>query len=67
MTRKTVPYNQGKPNNTVAFIFACPGQAELDNNKVLTGTTGKNLNLLLQELNSLCSKTFFCTGRYSYL
>lgn len=67
MTRAIVKYNQGDPNNTVAFIFACPGQVELKDNKVLAGTTGDNLNLLLKELNSLCRKTFFSIGRYSYL
>lgn len=51
--RAKVDYNQGEIITDVAFVFACPGQEELKANKVVYGSTGKNLELLLQELKRI--------------
>ena len=45
MQRDKVNCNYGKSDADIAFVFACPGKFELKNNKVLSGNTGKNLNL----------------------
>lgn len=65
-TRAIVKYNLGKIDG-IAFIFACPGKKELDNHKVVFGTTGTNLNELLKKLKHFCLNKFPSTNRYDYL
>ncbi len=59
--------NYGKSDVNIAFVFACPGKFELKNNKVLSGNTGKNLNLLLEKLYEWNKTIFPYKDRYDYL
>lgn len=67
----TVNYNQGKNISPVAFVFACPGQREKLAQKVVAGSTGKNLDKLLSVLqsseNEKIQKLFPSASRYDYL
>lgn len=65
-TRAIVKYNLGKIDS-IAFVFACPGQEELKNNKVVFGATGTNLDELLKKLKHFCLNKFPSTNRYDYL
>jgi uracil-DNA glycosylase len=47
--RDIVKCNEGK-NNKIAFVFSCPGQEELNSEKLVFGQTGRNLESLLEEL-----------------
>lgn len=47
--RDIVKCNEGK-NNKIAFVFSCPGQEELNSEKLVFGQTGRNLDKLLNEL-----------------
>lgn len=71
MTTPTVQYNKGKNISPVAFMFACPGQKEQQAGKVVAGSTGKNLNLLLSSLSHSSDirirALFPSTDRYDYL
>lgn len=64
-------YNKGNGTSHVAFMFACPGQKEEKAGKVVAGTTGKNLNLLLSVLSSSENERirglFPSSDRYDYL
>lgn len=66
-----VQYNKGKDISSVGFIFACPGQKEMLAQKVVAGSTGNNLNLLLCSLsassNSAIKSLFPSIDRYDYL
>lgn len=53
-------------NSKVCFVFSCPGRHELINNKILCGSTGENLNTLLEFLNKYLPKLFPWTERYKY-
>lgn len=67
----TVPYNKGKGISTVGFMFACPGQKEMNDGCVVAGTTGKNLDRLLAILvaseNEDIRRLFPSSDRYDYL
>ena len=60
MQRDKVNCNYGKSDADIAFVFACPGKFELKNNKVLSGNTGKNLNLVLEKLYEWNKNIFPC-------
>ena len=66
-----VQYNKGKNISPVAFMFACPGQKEQEAGRVVAGSTGKNLNILLsflsQSSNTQISVLFPSANRYDYL
>lgn len=68
---KKVAYNKGKNISPVAFMFACPGQKEEKAGKVVSGSTGKNLDLLLSVLaeseNEKIRALFPSSDRYDYL
>ena len=70
-SKKTVQYNKGNNISPVGFIFACPGQKEQAAQKVVSGSTGNNLNLLISSLsgtsNSSVRLLFPTTDRYDYL
>lgn len=59
--------NEGK-NNKVAFVFSCPGAAEEKNNRLVSGTTGKNLNKIICILRQdfSCEHIFDSENRYDY-
>lgn len=67
----TVPYNKGKGISTAGFMFACPGQKEMNAGRVVAGTTGKNLDRLLAILaaseNEDVRRLFPSSDRYDYL
>ena len=50
--RDVVEYNKGQLDTNIAFVFACPGQEEKEKGKVVSGNTGNNLEILLQQLKS---------------
>ena len=66
-----VKYNKGQGVSRVGFIFACPGQKEQSANRVVAGSTGKNLNTLLGILknspNAHIRALFPSENRYDYL
>lgn len=68
---KRIPYNKGTDISPVAFLFACPGQKEEKSGKVVTGNTGKNLDLLLSSLSQSSDPAirsiFPSSNRYDYL
>ena len=70
MTEK-INYNKGNGSSPVAFLFACPGQKEQKAGKVVAGSTGRNLNLLLSALSSsessFIKELFPSEDRYDYL
>lgn len=59
--------NEGK-NKKVAFVFSCPGRVEEENNKLVSGTTGENLNKIIHILREDFSRKdiFDSTDRYDY-
>lgn len=69
-TKRNSHFCEGKVENALAFVFSCPGQKEKVNNMPVSGTTGKNLNILigiLKEKNIYnLSKLFFSDCIYSY-
>jgi uracil-DNA glycosylase len=71
MTKPTVQYNKGKSISPVAFMFACPGQKEQQAGRVVAGSTGNNLNLLLSSIahsSDVSVRALFpSTDRYDYL
>lgn len=68
---KKVSYNKGKNISPIAFMFACPGQKEEKEGRVVAGATGKNLDLLLSILSSSekeeIRSLFPSSSRYDYL
>jgi hypothetical protein len=42
-------FNQGKYKD-VAFVFSCPGKEEQENNRPVSGITGRNLEFFISEL-----------------
>ena len=69
MNKPTVEYNKGNNQNTVAFVFACPGQKEMQQGRVVAGKTGENLNTLLHILSNsspLLHSLFPTSDRYYY-
>lgn len=65
--RKIVKFNMGKDDNIVAFVFSCPGQEELKNDKVLSGKTGQNLDCLLSFLTKKRKDIFPSDRKEEYL
>ena len=65
--RGIVKYNMGLNTNKIAFVFACPGQEELNNGKVVCGQTGENLTSLIKYLNQKDDTLFPSLCRYDYL
>lgn len=59
--------NIGK-NNKVAFVFSCPGKSEIGQGKPVSGSTGVNLDTLIQILrNEYNLLSFFDSScRYDY-
>lgn len=59
--------NEGK-NKKIAFVFSCPGAAEEKHNKLVSGTTGKNLNKIIHILRQDFSleHIFNSEDRYHY-
>ena len=55
-----------KSNSKICFVFSCPGNRELIENKVCAGNTGDNLNKLLNKLNAKCEVLFPSKDRYDY-
>lgn len=71
MTKSTVQLNKGSNVSSVAFMFACPGQKEEQAGRVVAGSTGKNLDRLLELLskspNEQIRDLFPSSNRYDYL
>ena len=66
---KKNPYTVNHHNNqksSVCFIFSCPGQDELVNNRVCFGETGENLDILLHYLVNQRCDVFNSRNRYDY-
>lgn len=65
-----VHFNQGRGISPVGFVFACPGRKEQIAGKVVAGSTGNNLNLLLASLscssNKFIASLFPSSNRYDY-
>ncbi|WP_303860744.1 hypothetical protein [Alkalibaculum bacchi] len=59
--------NEGN-NKKIAFVFSCPGAAEEKSNILVSGTTGKNLNKIIQILRQdfSCEHLFDSEDRYDY-
>lgn len=66
-----IQLNEGRKISPVGFVFACPGQKEQAAKKVVAGSTGNNLNLLLSSLskssNPAIRALFPSSDRYDYL
>lgn len=62
---KRVENNVGTFND-VCFIFSCPGEKELNANRPCAGTTGKNLDILINEAAVLSPTIFKSYNRYDY-
>lgn len=58
--------NDGNDNCIVAFVFSCPGQREEKSGLLVRGTTGNNLDLLLNSLHDEFSQIFHSANRYDY-
>lgn len=54
-------------NNSIVFIFACPGIEEFIGNKPCCGQTGDNLDVFIGLLNKDFPDVFQDTDRYSYV
>lgn len=50
----------------VAFVFSCPGQQEKLANQVCAGTTGRNLDVLLEYCNKKRPDVFQSASRHTY-
>lgn len=61
----TIRYQQGSAN--VGFVFSCPGKKERECGYVCAGTTGNNLQILIEKLYSLMPETFPSPNKSDYL
>lgn len=64
--RKEIPLNKGKNDCEIAFVFACPGQEEMDDAQLVSGATGKNLSRLIKILQHHRADLFKYICRYDY-
>jgi uracil-DNA glycosylase len=58
-------YYKENEKKSIALIFSCPGNKEKEECKPCAGTTGKNLNVLIDILNGL-SPSVFPPSRIDY-
>lgn len=63
--KQSAHYNEGELKK-IAFLFSCPGQDEVKNEKPVSGITGKNLDTLLKKLYIGNKQIFESKYRYSY-
>ncbi|MCR5202018.1 MAG: hypothetical protein K6D02_02855 [Lachnospiraceae bacterium] len=63
--QKKVPMNKGK-DSEVIFVFSCPGQEEEKSGKLVTGETGKNMDILVSYLHRHKPQVFKYKYRYDY-
>lgn len=63
----TVPFWEGE-NTDIAFVFSCPGKEEEKTGRVVSGTTGRNLDILLETMceTSKDNSIFRSANRYHY-
>ena len=64
LTQNTVKYQQG--TNNVAFVFSCPGRKEKECKHVCAGTTGDNLQILIEELYTIIPEKFPSSNKDDY-
>lgn len=50
----------------VAFVFSVPGEIEKTSGRPISGSTGENLSMALEHLNSAMPDVFISTDRYAY-
>ena len=62
----TVDYNNGTEECVIALVFSCPGTEEEKSQKLVSGKTGENLDIVLQYLSKKLSSIFHSADRYDY-
>lgn len=67
IVNRIVDYQKGKSDNDIAFMFSCPGQKEMQNGAPCQGTTGENLNIVIEKLHNLAPNTFKYTNKEDYM
>ena len=66
LVKSSCYYNHGLPSIKAGFILPAPGRLEEQSGRPASGNTGKNLDILIEILNSKYPKLFPDKSRYSY-